>query len=123
MRSSAMSTYPFDLGSYSRTVTTSSAEAQIWFDRGLNWCYGFNHEEAIRCFQHAVDADPDCAMAYWGISYAWGPNYNKKWEAFDAADLRRSLAEARASLQSALDKVNSANDVEQALIQALVHRY
>lgn len=30
--------YPYDLGPYSRTVTTSSVDAQRWFDRGLNWC-------------------------------------------------------------------------------------
>ena len=36
-------TYEFDLGSYSRPVTTSSPEAQLWFDRGLLWTYGSNH--------------------------------------------------------------------------------
>lgn len=36
----------FDLGSFERQVTTSSEEAQIWFNRGLIWCYAFNHEEA-----------------------------------------------------------------------------
>jgi hypothetical protein len=28
--------YPYDCGAYSRKVTTTSAEAQSWFDRGLN---------------------------------------------------------------------------------------
>ena len=40
----------FDLGPYSRKVTTSAPEAQLWFDRGLNWLFGFNHGEAIKCF-------------------------------------------------------------------------
>jgi len=31
----------FDLGDYSRPVTTSSPGAQLWFDRGLVWAYGF----------------------------------------------------------------------------------
>jgi hypothetical protein len=53
--------YPYDLGTYSRQVTTGSAEAQTWFDRGLNWTFGYNHEEAVRCFQRAAEADPDCA--------------------------------------------------------------
>ena len=69
----------FDLGPYSRKVTTSSPDAQLWFDRGLNWLFGFNHEEAIKCFQKALEHDPDCAMAHWGISYAPGPNYNLPW--------------------------------------------
>ena len=73
----------FDLGSHTRAVTTTSDEAQRWFDRGLAWSYAFNHEEAVRCFEHASTADPQCAMAYWGVAYALGPNYNKPWEAFD----------------------------------------
>ena len=75
--------YPYDLGPYSRTVTTTSADAQRWFDRGLNWCFGFHHEEAIACFEKALEADPSCAMAHWGIGYAAGPNYNFPWEMRD----------------------------------------
>ena len=87
-------TYDFDLGSYSRPITTSSAEAQTWFDRGLVWTYGFNHEEAVYCFRQAVAADPDCAMAHWGIAYAIGPNYNKPWEAFGRKEVATALAAA-----------------------------
>ena len=32
----------YDLGIYSRPVSTSSNEAQKWFDRGLAWTYGYN---------------------------------------------------------------------------------
>ena len=88
----------YDLGAYSRPVTTSSAEAQAWFDRGLNWLFGFNHAEAIKCFTQAVGHDPDCAMAHWGIAYAVGPNYNKAWEAFGEEELKEALAEARAAV-------------------------
>ena len=59
----------YDLGSYGRPVTTRSAEAQLWFNRGLVWCYGYHHEEAIDCFEKALEHDPDCAMAHWGIAY------------------------------------------------------
>ena len=75
-----MSDYYY-LGSYSRAVTTRSAEAQLWFDRGLLWCYGYNHDESVACYRRALEFDPDCAMAYWGIAYASGCNYNKPWEA------------------------------------------
>lgn len=57
----------YDLGSHGRPVTTDSAEAQLWFDRGLVWTYAFHHEEAVACFEKAAAADPDCAMAHWGI--------------------------------------------------------
>ena len=55
----------FNLGAYRRAVTTQSAEAQRWFDKGLNWCYGFNHDEGVKCFERALAADPSCAMALW----------------------------------------------------------
>lgn len=113
----------YDLGQYGRAVTTRSAEAQAWFDRGLVWCYGFNHEEAVRCFAKAAEHDPACAMAYWGISYAAGPNYNKQWKAFDPVDLKRSLATASSAARQANDRMASGTDVERALIAALAQRY
>ena len=60
--------------------------AQQWFDRGLAWVYGYNHEEAIVCFEQALKEDPACAMARWGIAYAIGPNYNRWWHTFSSAD-------------------------------------
>ncbi|MGE0238559.1 MAG: tetratricopeptide repeat protein [Parvibaculaceae bacterium] len=113
----------YDLGSYSRGISTSSAEAQTWFDRGLAWCYSFNHEEAVRCFEKAAQADPRCAMAWWGIAYASGPNYNKQWKAFDVVDLERSLATAHKATAEALKHKASASAVEQALIEPLALRY
>ena len=113
----------YDLGSYHRAITTASPEAQLWFDRGLIWCYGFHHEEAITCFKQATEIDPHCAIAYWGIAYASGPNYNKAWEAFTEADLTQSLAQAQAATQMALAHMDGASEVEQALIRTLLHRY
>ena len=84
----------FDLGSYGRRASTSSTGAQTWFDRGLVWSYGFNHEEAVRCFEEAIALDDGFALAHWGVAYAAGPNYNKDWDAFDAVDLRASLRKA-----------------------------
>jgi tetratricopeptide (TPR) repeat protein len=113
----------YDLGTYSRSVTTTSAEAQCWFDRGLIWCYGYNHEESVACFTKATEADPDCAMAYWGIAYAAGPNYNKPWELFDEADLAQSLHTAYSAAQTARAKMAGVSAVEQALINAIQARY
>ena len=116
-------TYEFDLGSYSRPVTTSSPEAQLWFDRGLLWTYGFNHEEAVFCFKQAVEADPKCAMAYWGIAYALGPNYNKPWEAFDEAETAKTLSEAHDATMRAAALAGHCTQAERDLIGALHQRY
>ena len=117
----------YDLGAYGRPVNTGSAEAQAWFDRCLNWCYGFNHEEAIRCFERAAAADPACAMAHWGVSYAAGCNYNKPWEAFLAEERREALSQAYAAVARAEAAVEAAGadawPVEAALVRALRQRY
>ncbi|MEG3627714.1 tetratricopeptide repeat protein [Streptomyces poriticola] len=113
----------YDLGTHHRPVTTSSAEAQTWFDRGLRWSYAFNHEEAVTCFEAAVAADPDCAMAHWGIAYALGPNYNKQWEDFDAQELEQTVERAHAAVERAHEKAAGGTPVERALIGALRARY
>ena len=92
----------YDLGAYSRQITTRSAEAQVWFDRGLNWTFGFHHGEAIECFGKVLEHDPGCAMAHWGIAYAAGPNYNLYWSLYDPAGKARALALAYDAMQCAL---------------------
>jgi tetratricopeptide (TPR) repeat protein len=113
----------YDLGSFHRRVSTSSAEAQTWFDRGLIWCYGFNHEEAVRCFRRAAELDPACAMHHWGIAHAIGPNYNRDWVAFEAGELVDMVATAHAAVATAASLHGGATPVERALIGALQRRY
>ena len=113
----------FNLGSYSRAVTTTSADAQRWFDRGLVWCFGFNHEEAIVCFQKSLEHDPNCAMAHWGIAYAVGPNYNKQWADFDDEEKTSALTQAQSANTAALKLAADATPVERALIEALARRH
>ncbi len=118
-----MDDYPFDLGTYSRPVTTQKPEAQLWFDRGLNWTFGFNHQEAVRCFQRATQADPDCAMAWWGVAYAAGPNYNMPWWRMDPDGQVAALTTARDAALRALSLVGKVSPPEAALIEAIQTRY
>ena len=113
----------YDLGAYSRTITTTSPEAQVWFDRGLNWTFGYNHEEAVACFQKALEHDPDCAMAHWGVAYAVGPNYNFPWELFDPEGKAQALAAAHDEARRACELAGGTTPAEQALIAALPARY
>jgi tetratricopeptide (TPR) repeat protein len=105
------------LGSYTRTITTTSAEAQKYFNQGLNFLFGFNHGAAIRAFQAAETIDPDCAMAHWGVALACGPHINFPVVPPPAAEL------AWKELALAQEHVAHTSAVEQALIEALSHRY
>lgn len=115
--------YPYDIGPYVRTVTTPSPDAERWFDRGLNWCFGYHHEEAVRCFEQALVADPGCAMAHWGVGYAAGPNYNMPWKAMDDAGKAAALGKAYDAAQAALARLDGVTAPERALIEALPARY
>ena len=105
------------LGSYSRKVTTNSAEAQRYFDQGFGFLHGFNHRAAIRAFQQAVEIDPGCAMAHWGIALARGPHINSIAVPPPAAEL------AWKELGLAQKNSGNASPVERALIGALAKRY
>src|SRR5262245_54294278 len=113
----------YDLGKFGRRITTSSPEAQSWFDRGLTWVYAFNHEESIKCFQKALEHDPGCAMAYWGVAYAAGPNYNVPWELMDPNGQAKALATSFDATKQAMALAAGTTAVEQALIGALPVRF
>ena len=114
-------TYAFDLGAYSRPTDTTPA-AQAWLDRGLIWMFGYNHEEAIKCFEQAIAADARLALAYWGIAYSLGPNYNKPWEGFTDDEKSPCLENAHKTIQDGLAQAN-AGTLEHALLQALLKRF
>ncbi len=117
-----MSDY-YDLGTYSRRVTTNAPAAQRWFDRGLTWLYGYNHDEAVKCFRKALEHDPHCLMAHWGVAYGLGCNYNKQWEAFAPKALAMALRQGRAAILEAYAHLDRATAVETALIKALEKRF
>ncbi|RKY22081.1 MAG: hypothetical protein DRQ55_02195 [Planctomycetota bacterium] len=100
-----------------REVTTSSPEAQAWFDQGLTLLYGFNQDEATRSFHAATQADPGCAMAWWGLALASGIDLNDP--DMSEQDCRR----AHDAAQRALAESDGASELERALIEALATRY
>jgi tetratricopeptide (TPR) repeat protein len=104
------------LGDLHHPVTTQSKEAQRYFDQGMRLLFGFNHKEAIRSFRSAAHLDPQCAMAHWGVAYAFGPHVNRPMDSNDTAS-------AWAALQLAVANRSTASTKEQAYIAALEKRY
>ena len=115
--------YDFDIVSISRPIATPSPDAQVWFDRGLAWLYGYHHEEAVLCFRRAVARDPGCAIAWWGIALGSGPFYNMPWDWFSAAEAAEATATCHHAARNALGASHRASDCEKALINAIAKRF
>ncbi|HEY0799296.1 MAG TPA: hypothetical protein VGD54_00520, partial [Steroidobacteraceae bacterium] len=105
------------LGNVHRPITTSSVEAQKYFDQGLALMWAFNHDEATRSFAKAAELDPKCASCYWGVSLTVGPNYNLSFLIEERAKV------ASEALAKARENASRASPVEKALITALFKRY
>ena len=105
-----------NLGSHQKRISTQVEATQQYFDQGLRLVYGFNHAEAIRSFTRAAELDPTCAMCYWGIALAYGPNVNAP---MDSA----SGVAAYAAAQKALALKSHATAAERAYIEAVAQRY
>jgi len=104
-----------DLGSYTHPISCN-AEAQRFFDQGLRLVYGFNHDEARFSFEEAGRRDPECAMAWWGVAYTLGSNYNLPGD----PDRDR---QAYAAMQQAQARAPKANERDRAYVEALAARY
>jgi tetratricopeptide (TPR) repeat protein len=85
-------------------ISTTSPECQALFDQGLGFYYSYVWMEAARSFETAARRDPDCAIAWWGLSRAlekWSKsNHNKALEKAQAllpkaGDRERLLITAR----------------------------
>lgn len=68
------------LGNGHLAISTKSAEAQAWFDQGLNLLHDFWDYESARAFEQSVRSDPQCAMCFWGLYKAEAFRYgNSAW--------------------------------------------
>ncbi len=107
----------YHLGHHTFKVTTQSVEAQRAFDRGLTLAYAFSHRAAEDEFRRAAQADPDCAMAWWGVALVNGPHIN-----FPAVppDHAKTAWDALTRAKALAPK---AGELERALIGALEKRY
>ena len=104
------------LGSHHMAISTKNPRTQMFFDQGVNLLFGFNHAEAIRSFREAARLDPDCAMCWWGVAFALGPNINLPMPPDAVAPAWQALQQARRLAPKATPR-------ERAWIEALAARY
>ena len=105
-----------NLGNIHHKITTTSPQAQRYFDQGLTFIFGFNHAEAKRSFQQATQIDSDCAMCYWGIALSEGPNINAPMN-------QESIPTTYKAIQKAQKLSTKTTPIEQVYIKALSQRY
>ncbi|MFO0879159.1 MAG: tetratricopeptide repeat protein [Gemmataceae bacterium] len=80
-------------------ITTTSQSCQDYFDQGLGYFYSYVWIDAARSFETALQHDPTCPMAWWGLSRAlerWGRGDATKalleaWKNKDRASPREQL--------------------------------
>jgi tetratricopeptide (TPR) repeat protein len=104
------------LSDHKHPIATTSPEAQKYFDMGLNLCFAFNHEQAVKAFRKAESLDPKSPMPLWGVAYALGPNINMP-------RIPPNDAEAYAAITKARSLAASSPEPERAYVEAMAVRY
>ena len=104
------------LGTFTRPISSSNAEAQAFFDQGFQMMFAFAKIDAIRSFREAWKRDADCAICHWGEAWAWGSYLNQKMGTEDAPF-------AYAAIERAIALKDKASDVERDYIDAMAVRY
>ncbi len=104
------------LGTFTRRMSSSSKEAQAFFDQGFQMMYSFAKAEAVRSFREAWKRDPECGICYWGEAWAWGSYLNAPMNSEEAPH-------AYSAAQKALSLKGRASPSERALIDAMAVRY
>ena len=106
-------------GTYSRPITTDSAEAQAFFDQGLRMAWSFYFPESIASYQEAARLDPDSPMPHFGLAHAAGPNPNSRYGGLPDDPQGAGLA----AIRRALDLANNGSQRERDMINALFVLY
>jgi tetratricopeptide (TPR) repeat protein len=100
------------LGSLHDPVSTSSADAQSFYNQGIAYLHGYVWIEAARSFHQALKHDPKLAMAYVGLSNSY---LNLK----DYAEARRMAEEAQKLATQASQKEKLRIEAQMARMAAI----
>lgn len=115
------------MGTAHLKITTSSEEAQSFFDQGLAQMHSFWAREAERSFLQAAALDPKAAMPQWGIAMVAAGDWRPRFQLDDAdrgygERASPPLLRARAAAQKAMELSSEATEVEQMYVAAIAAR-
>jgi tetratricopeptide (TPR) repeat protein len=108
-------------------ISTRIPECQSHFDQGLGYFYSYVWMEAARSFETAAKADPNCAMAWWGLSRAMEEWRGDSTEPLKKAqellpkcsDRERRLITARLQMKGLEGKFANDDDKRRAAVRTL----
>src|SRR5262245_41221969 len=100
------------IGNSHEKVTTASAQAQAFYDQGLNYLESYVWIEASRSFHQALRLDPKLAMAYLGLSYVQSGLDNP-------AGAKQYLASAKALAAGTSDRERRRLDIREKQLAAI----
>ena len=83
------------IGSTPFPITSSHPDVQAWFDQAVTLMHGFWWYEAERSLRWCLKLDPECAMAYWGLSVATAQEKERSTAFLDEAVARKDGVTAR----------------------------
>ena len=105
---------PARLGHAEMNISCAAA-AKAPFERGLLLLHSFAWAEARKGFEEAAQADPNCAMAFWGIAMSYYDSLHEHPSAEEVEQARAALAKARTA--------STATDRERAYVAAAENFY
>ena len=116
------------MGTVHLPITTSSAEAQSFFDQGLAQMHSFWAREAERSFLQAAALDPKAPMPQWGIAMVAGGDWRPRFQIdFDTQIQGRqappSMLRAQAAARKAVElSQTTGTELEKLYVAAVAAR-
>src|SRR4051794_992962 len=118
------------MGTVHMAITTSSPEAQQFFDQGLAQMHSFWAREAERSFLQAAALDPAAPMPHWGIAMVAAGDWRPRFQldtlgAFFGKQVPPATSRARLAARKAVELSQvpgKATDLEKLYIAAIAAR-
>jgi tetratricopeptide (TPR) repeat protein len=101
------------IGSLHEKVSTSSKQAQLFYDQGLTYLHSYVWIEAARSFHQALRLDAKMGMAYVGLSYAYSP--------IDFAAANEALGKAEAMANGLSEREQQRVKIRRLQLTAMLH--
>ena len=103
-------------------ITTSSQEAQAFFNQGVAQMHSFWFPEAERSFRQAAALDPEAAMPHWGIAMVAVGDYRPRFQLQDGDNRFTPNPRGLEAAKRARELAGKATDRERMYIDAIYAR-